>query len=159
MAVTPNKFGPGTFTLGPVDTPLVDVSCRVSGLTVEWDSDQEDDIKVLCGDTVPGDTTYTASVNGTLLQDLDKSEAEGIVYYSWAHKGETVAFTFVPNADIGATVSGELVLTPLSVGGDEYGKTMTSEFEWACVGEPKLIPPAAPDPEQPADDGAFETAA
>lgn len=144
MAVTPNKFGPGTFSLGPVDTPIIDASCQVSSLTVEWDNDQEDDINVLCGDTVSGGTTFTASVNGTILQDLDKDAATGLVYYSWDHKGETVAFTFVPNSDIGATVSGSLVLTPLTVGGDEYGTTMTSEFEWACVGEPTLTP-AAPD--------------
>lgn len=143
MAVTPNKFGPGTFTLGPADTPIIDVSCQVSSLTVEWDSDSEDDINVLCGDTVAGGTTFTASVNGTLLQDLDKTEAEGIVYYSWDHKGETVAFTFTPNTAIGATVTGNLVLIPLTVGGDEFGATMTSDFEWACVGQPVLAPPVA----------------
>lgn len=147
MAVTPNKFGPGTFTLGPVDTPIIEASCQVQSLVVEWDSDSEDDILVLCGDTVPGGTTFTASVNGTFLQDLDKSEAEGIVYYSWAHKGEQVAFTFTPNSAIGATVTGTVIMVPLSVGGEDYGQPMTSEFEWACVGEPTLTPGTQPEPE------------
>ncbi|MFJ9125705.1 hypothetical protein ACIRJS_16580 [Streptomyces sp. NPDC102340] len=145
MAVTPNKFGPGTFTLGPVDTPIIDVSCQVQSLTVEWDNDEEDPINVLCGDSVSGGMSFTASVNGTILQDLQNDETDGIVAYSWAHKGETVDFTFTPNSAIGTTVTGQCTLIPLSVGGEDYGTTMTSEFEWPCVGEPVLTPAAAPE--------------
>ena len=40
-------------------------------------------------------------------------------------------------------VHGDLIIDPISVGGDEVGQNMTSDIEWACVGEPTLAAPAA----------------
>ena len=37
-------------------------------------------------------------------------------------------------------VHGDLIIDPISVGGDEVGQNMTSDIEWACVGEPTLAP-------------------
>ena len=53
------KFGPGTLTLGEVGTPI-DVSCQVISCQIEWDKDKDDDVVVLCGETVGGSTIYTA---------------------------------------------------------------------------------------------------
>jgi hypothetical protein len=65
--------------------------------------------------------------------------ADGVVAYTWANKGKSVPFTFTPNTDAGATVTGNIVIDPLDVGSDdEYGSVMDSDFEWACVGEPVL---------------------
>jgi hypothetical protein len=91
---------------------------------------------VLCGDSVPGARTYSAHFSGTLYQDLGL--ATGIVAYSWAHKGESVPFTFEPSTDVGVTVTGTLIIDPLAVGGDEAGANMTADFDWTCVGEPVL---------------------
>lgn len=136
MAVNSTKLGPGTLTLGETGT-LMDASCQLTGAVVEWDKDKADDIRVLCGDVVAGGTTYSASVSGTFLQDL--AEEEGLVAFTWANKGQSVAFTFVPNTAAGATVTGTLIVDPIAVGGtDDYGSTLTSDFEWACVGEPEL---------------------
>lgn len=140
--VNTTRLGPGLFTFGPTGTPL-DASCQLANAVLEWDKDEDDPIRTLCGDTVAGSTTYSASISGSMLQDL--ADADGIVLYTWDHKGETVAFTFTPNTDAGATVTGELVIDPLAVGSsDDYGVVMASDFEWTCVGEPVLTIPAPP---------------
>lgn len=136
MTVNSTKLGPGTLVLGETGMGQ-DASCQLTGAVVEWDKDKADDTRVLCGDVVAGGTTYTAKLSGTFLQDL--SESDGLVAYTWANRGETVVFVFVPSTAAGATVTGELVIDPLAVGGtDDYGSTLTSDFEWDCVGEPEL---------------------
>lgn len=129
------KLGPGTVSIGEVGTP-VDFSCQVTAATVAWDVSADDPVVVLCGDSVPGARTYSSTFAGTLFQDL--GDAAGIVAYSWAHKGETVPFTFEPSTEVGVTVTGELIIDPLAVGGDTAGDNMTSDFEWTIVGEPAL---------------------
>jgi len=42
----------------------------------------------------------------------------------------------VPNTAAAVQVSGNLIVDPLTVGGDEAGSNMTSDFEWAIVGDP-----------------------
>jgi hypothetical protein len=135
------KLGPGLLTIGPAGT-LQDISCLLSAAKVEWDKDKEDDTPVLCGDTIAGSTTYTATLSGTLAQDLYNKD--GIVNYTWAHKGEPQPFVFVPSNAAGQQVTGTVVVDPLMVGGDEVKKNMMSDFEWDCVGEPDLSDYTAP---------------
>lgn len=136
MTAHSTRLGPGEFTFGPSGTPM-DASCQLANGVVQWDKDTDDDITVLCGDTVPGSVTYTSSISGSLLQDL--SEEDGLVAYTWEHKGEAVPFTFIPNTAAGATVTGTVVVDPLDVGStDDYGAVMASDFEWNIVGEPAL---------------------
>lgn len=134
-APTPVKLGPGTMQIGATGTSI-DMSCLIQSATVSWSVDTEDDLNVLCGDTVPGARTYTASISGTALQDL--TDPQGLVDFTWEHKGEAVPVVFTPNSAADATVTGTVVIDPLDVGGDEYGSVMTSDFEWAFVGEPAL---------------------
>jgi hypothetical protein len=135
MPATTVKLGPGLLEIGEVGTE-VDFTCQVTGAVVEWSADVGDDTPVLCGETVPGERTYSSTLSGTLYQDLGL--AGGIVEYSWAHKGEEVPFTFVPSTTAAKGVTGVVILDPLSVGGDTAGENMSSDFEWAIVGEPVL---------------------
>ncbi|AWY04759.1 major tail protein [Gordonia phage Emperor] len=127
------KLGPGELILGETGGQL-DLSCQLTKAQVTWDKDAEDPSHVLCGDTVPGDVTYTAKLAGTVLQDLS---ADGVVDFTWTNKGEAVAFRFVPSTTAGRTISGLVVIDPIDVGGDVKTKP-TSEFEWDVVGEPTL---------------------
>ena len=129
------KFGPGTLTIGEVGSPI-DVSCQIISCQIEWDKDKDDDQVVLCGDTVAGATTYTATLTGEMFQDV--ADAAGILFYSWANKGATVPFTFTPNTAEGTSAAGDVVLDPLTFGSDEPKANMTSDFTWDCVGEPVL---------------------
>lgn len=136
MPATTVKLGPGLLTVGATGTE-VDFTCQITGATVEWSVDVGDDTPVLCGETVPGERTYSSTLSGTLYQDLG-AVTGGIVEYSWAHKGEEVPFEFVPSTTAGQAVTGTVIIDPLAVGGDTAGENMTSDFEWAIVGEPTL---------------------
>ena len=143
MPAIVNKLGPGTLTVGLTGTP-VDFTCQVTAARVEWSADAEDDIETLCGDTVPGARDYTSTLSGTIFSDLGPTA--GIVEFSWTNKGTTQPFTFRPSMTTGVKqVTGSVVIDPISVGGDEVGQNMTSDFEWAIVGDPTLVAPAVED--------------
>jgi len=135
MAGTATKLGPGTLVLGAVATPT-DFSCQLSAAKVVWDKDKEDDVLTLCDETLAGGTTYTAKLEGTVVQDL--GAAASVVEWSWTNKGTAQPFTFIPNTAAGKQVTGTVQVDPLQVGGDDMGKNMTSDFSWDCVGEPVL---------------------
>lgn len=130
--------GPGTLKLGETGTEL-DLSCQVTTATVEWDSDQDDAVDTLCGDSIAGETSFTATLKGTALQDLSTG---GIADYTWQHKGKDVPFTYTPNTQVGATIKGKCTIMPVSVGGDVKSRPDT-DFEFPCVGEPELTPATA----------------
>lgn len=144
MAVNVIKTGPGTITLGTDGEQ--DFSAQVTSIVLTPEVDEEDDVKTLSGDTVPGEDTESFVLSGTLYQDLNSS---GIVAYSWENKGEVVEFEFTPNSDAGATITGEVKVRALAIGGD-VDEQATSDFEWPCVGEPT--------PEWPTDGGGTTTA-
>src|SRR5688500_9855859 len=87
------KLGPGTLNIGEVGTE-VDFTAQITGCTVAWSKDQEDDTPVLSGGVLAGDTTYTASLAANLFQDLTTG---GIVEFSWTNKGTQVPVTFIPS--------------------------------------------------------------
>lgn len=127
------RVGPGSLKLGDTADEL-EISQQVKALTVSWEKDKEDDDNVLSGDTIAGESTYTAKVSGTVNQDLVQ---DGFVAKTWNEKGTVIPFTYVPNSDKMATVTGKLILDPLDIGGDVKARA-TAEFEFDCEGEPKL---------------------
>ncbi len=142
MPANTTVLGPGTLSVGAVGSE-VDFSCQVNNAMVAWDKDKDDDQTVLCGETVAGSVTYTATLSGNVFQDL--ADPAGIVAFSWANKGTVVPFEFVPNTTAGTSVTGEVLIDPIQVGGDEMKAKMTADFEWDCVGEPDItIPPVTP---------------
>lgn len=150
MAVNPTHFGPGTLILTGADeaATTVDVSCQIAAFTVAWETEDADQVNVLCGDAYSGGTTYSSTASGTMVIDL--SNPEDISYYTWTNKGAEVDFVFVPETSAGGQVEGTVKLVPLSIGSDEYGATLQAEFEWPCVGDPTLSPVVPP-----VDEGAL----
>ena len=140
MAATISKFGPGTLTVGEVATEI-DLSCQIEYAQLASEASKDDDVVVLCGDTIPGATTRTYKLSGHIFQDT--SDPAGIVMASWTTlKGVTVPFKFVPNTADDVAWSGELTIEPITVGSSEAAANMASDFEWNCVGEP--IPATIP---------------
>lgn len=135
----PAKFytvGPGSLNFGDTGSGL-DISCQVSTAQIEWDDDTEDSTTVLCGDVIPGESTFTATLTATVLQDLSQG---GVVDWTWTHKGEQFPFTYVPSDNEDATITGAVVVKPISVGGDVKTRP-TSDLEFPCVGEPDMTYP------------------
>lgn len=128
-------LGPGSLKLGEVGSEL-DMSCQLTNARVTWEVDAEDATPTLCGGSVGGARTYTATLACALFQDI---EADGVIDYSWKNKGTEVPFKFVPDEAGSALVQGTVTVDPINIGGDVRTRP-TSEIEWACVGEPEFIP-------------------
>lgn len=128
------KVGPGVLKLGETGTET-DFSCQFSDIALEPSKDSEDAIKVLCGDEIPGDVTYSWALKGTLIQSL---KDQGITLYTLSNAGKTVPFVYSPRTGENG-FSGNLVIDPTKIGG-EVGKTATADFEFQVVGQPTLVP-------------------
>ena len=139
MAAKIVKLGPGLLSVGATGTP-VDFTCQVTAARVEWAVDEGDTATVLCGEVVPGARTYTASLTATIFSDIGLTPGPGIVEYSWTNKGTQQPFKFTPNTVAAKMVAGTVIVDPISVGGDEAGANMASDFEWAIVGTPTIGP-------------------
>ncbi|MFS0289136.1 hypothetical protein ACL1FZ_08560 [Corynebacterium striatum] len=128
-------MGPGTLIF---DKPggNAEFSANVTSVTVGADADKGDALLVLSGDTIPGDRTYAWKLSATTYQSLKEG---GIIDYSWNNAGKTVPFEFKPKDGIESTVTGSVVIDPVTLGG-EVGTKPTSDFEWEIVGTPKLTP-------------------
>jgi hypothetical protein len=125
------KLGPGSLVLGETGTPL-EISCQITAITLEFETDAEDDVPTLCGDVVPGDETESGTMTGTMYQDLYTG---GIGEYSWTNAGTVQPFTFIPNSDLAADFTGEVKVRRLNIGGD-VKTSPTTDFEWPLVGIP-----------------------
>lgn len=126
-------MGPGDLVVGETGTS-VEIACQITSGVVSWDVDAEDDTPLLCGDVEAGDETFTAALAVNLFQDLSD---DGIVEWSWAHKGESHPVEFIPSTAVGKRIVGTVKVRPIDVGGEARTKPR-SDVEWPFVGEPVL---------------------
>jgi hypothetical protein len=138
MTVTPPEpdvfnLGPGSLTIGATGTPI-DVSCLVNNAVIGADKDQGDSTTKLCGTVRPGAVSYTFTLSGNV--DTDIADDAGLFALSQEAKGTEQDFSFTPSTDAGTVATGVLIIDPLDFGGDESGQPMTSDFEFAIVGDP-----------------------
>lgn len=133
MPTASYRLGPGELTFGTAGT-VKDFTAQVTACTVEWSEDVEDAVPTLDGGQIDAEPTYTAVLTGTFVQDLSDA---GLIEWSWTNKGVKFPFSYTPNTDLGAAISGVVRVAPLNAGGDVKTKP-TVDFEWACIGEPTL---------------------
>lgn len=131
MAIQSYTVGPGKLTFS---SPAGSFESQVTSARVTVSSKRSDDLKVLSGESIPGESDYTFNLEGSCLQDLKKS---GFVDFTWTNMGKTASFTYTPNSSLAATVTGQVVIDPISVGGN-VGERATSDFSFPCVGLPKF---------------------
>ena len=130
---TTRPLGPGTLKIGATGTQI-DVSCLVNNAVIAADKTQGDSVTKLCGDVMPGATSYEYTLSGNM--DTDNVDPAGIFALSQASPGTIQDYEFTPNTDGGTKAVGKLVIDPLDFGGDTTGETMASDFEFALVGKP-----------------------
>ena len=134
------QFGPGTLKIGATAAEI-DVSCLVNGAVIAAEKDAGDDRTALCGTVRPGQVKYTWTLSGNM--DIDAEDPDGIFMLSQTDYGTQQPFIFTPNTAGQVTATGILVLDPLDFGDgddDAFGSPMTSDFEFALVGEPTYSP-------------------
>lgn len=133
MPVKSYKVGPGSLNFGSAGT-LKDFTAQVTGCEVDWKEEVEDDVPTLDGGQLDGEPSYAATLKGTFVQDIG---VDGVVPWSWENKGLRIPFSYEPNSAEDAAFSGVVRVAPLKAGGVVKTKP-TSDFEWACIGEPTL---------------------
>ncbi|AKJ72258.1 hypothetical protein [Gordonia malaquae] len=137
----PVALGPGTLTFGTVSVDMLDISCQVTAAKVTFDSDKEDDLPTLCGGVLAGEKNYTAKLEASAAQDIEK---DGLIDWTWKNKGKEMPVVFVPKNGEAAAINGVVVIDPVEFGG-EVKKRNISEFEFDFVGMPVFTPDATAD--------------
>lgn len=133
MPVNPDftgTLGPGTLTIGETGSVL-DVSCLVNSAKITPNITDGDSKTMLCGTVKRAGDVIDWTLNGNF--DVDAGTESGLFALSWQHIGETVAFVYTPNTELGTIVTGTLKLAPLELGADNYGDYLASDFEWGLV--------------------------
>jgi hypothetical protein len=125
-------LGPGVLKIGATGTEI-DISCNVNNAVIAANKNQGDNVTKLCGDVVPGAVTYDFTIGGNV--DTDIGEATGFFALTQSAPGSQQDFTYTPNTDAGTTATGKCVIDPLDFGGGTTTETMTSDFEFAIVGD------------------------
>lgn len=133
------KMGTGTLTLTPVGGGAMrDETAQVTAMRVEWDEsvDVEEEVVVLSGEKLPREetATYSAKLVGDVLQDASLA---GLVAWTWEHRGESVNFDFRPRNAEGTQVTGQVRVSPLTLGGD-MNKRNTAPLSWSCTTDPAI---------------------
>lgn len=143
MTINSTKLGPGVLTFGT--GTVLTASAQVKSATVQVTENvtSTEAVPVLSGETLAQqDTaTYTYALAASFLQDLGQTATAGIVAYSWANAGQTKPFTFTPSNAAAAgskTVSGNLRMVPLNIGGDVGPDPASSDVTFAIIGTPTL---------------------
>lgn len=134
MPVKGYKVGPGELTFG-TGIGLRDFTAQVTSAAIDWSENVEDDVPTLDGGQLEGDASYTATLSGTMVQDVSET---GVVDWSWTNKGARLPFSYTPNTDEDAAFTGVCRIKPLKAGGDVRTRP-TADFEFACIGEPVMV--------------------
>ena len=128
------KLGPGELKIGETGTEL-DLSAQMTAVTITWENDEGEAVNVLSGESLPGDDNFTATLEGTVMQDFT---TDGVIDWTWRNKGRVVPIKFLPSSN-GAEVSGQVKIAPVNLGG-EVNTRNTSDMSWSFVGEPNYTP-------------------
>lgn len=131
----PNKFGPGTLTIGATGSEL-DVSCQVNSFKITATADRGDTKTMLCGTQKVGAVQFTYEATANFDLDLDQGES-GLFALSQLQPGSEQDFKFTPNTAGGVYASGVIIVDPLDFGGEEYGEIMNSDATWSLQGAPE----------------------
>ena len=134
MAIRAYTVGPGTLTF--TGAKAEQVSSHITAARITTNANRGDNLKVLSGEEIPGESTYTFALEVSCLQDLDQ---HGLIDFSWTYMGTAVPFVYTPNTENEAQVSGQVVVDPISIGGP-VGDRATSDFTWNIVGKPEFSP-------------------
>jgi len=96
------------------------------------DTGAADSIEVLCGDTLTGSGSSKPAdtLQISAIQDWDAAAAKSFSAFTWAHRGETVKFTWQPTADAATKWEGTVTIdVPAQVGGT-VGERLTADVSY-----------------------------
>jgi hypothetical protein len=112
-------FTPPVASGGPA-AAAIDFACQATSIAITPNVDEQDATEVLCpgpsgnGLKVGGTSTTNDTLDFTIITDW--SDANGLVAFSWAHRGQTVSWE-VEFDNSGTKWSGQCIMQALQVGG------------------------------------------
>jgi hypothetical protein len=133
MTIQYITVGPGLLTIGDA-TDLTDFSSQTTSVKLTPAVDNGDPINVLSGEQVAGDRTESFTLDGTFLQELG---ADSTTEWLYEHRGEQHSFVFTPSTTAGRSITGQLIVEAIDIGGDVKTKP-TSDFSFVVVGAPVI---------------------
>ncbi len=133
MPIKSYTVSEGVLNLGTLGTSI-DATAQVEEITVEWEENVEDSRPTLSGEVLDGKATYAATLTAKLIQDLTDG---GLVDFTWDNKGTVVPFELVPASAAERTITGNVRISPMNVGGPVNSKP-ASDVSWAIIGDPIL---------------------
>jgi hypothetical protein len=138
MAVIESKLKSGSLLLGT--SPGVEYACQQTNVRIVPEHNEEgDEVETLCGDVLTPSTTTSWTLQGTAIQDWDAAGGVSFIQYSWENDGDTVDFSWTPNAGA-TTITGQVTVRALELGGD-VNTRITSDFTWPMAGAPTAVWP------------------
>lgn len=130
MPIVDSRLGPGTLTLGGTDYGV-----QVSNVKLTPSTDITDGTKTLgVSDPDPVVADPKWELSGTAIQDFD--DDGGFVEFCRANAGDSVAFSWVPNAT-GPSYAGNCTVIAVEIGGD-VGTQITTDFTFPVTGQPTV---------------------
>lgn len=132
MAIKATRLGPGTLELGDT-TSAQNFAALANKVTLEPNIDEGDPIVVLSGDEM-SDDDVTWNLTGEVYQDIEDG-ATSLLKWCFDHSGDVVPFTFTPKSDAALTITGEVTVRPVAIGGDVKVRN-TSPFTFRLSGDP-----------------------
>lgn len=130
MPIKSTILGPGSLKLGETGTQI-EFAAQLTACSIKVNTDTEDDIDVLSGETLEGEETYTYDLTGKLLQDFELDSLED---YCFENRGLKVPWVFTPNSDAERIFTGILRVRPVDRGGD-VKKRNSSDFTFRIIGD------------------------
>ena len=111
-----------------LDAAALPFTCQATKVQITPSVSEEDPIEVLCGDKVGGGGTTADKLDFTVISD--HSSVNGLVAWSWLHRGETCEFQFQPTSDKTQVWTGKVIVQALQVGGEVGSKLLTVDGSW-----------------------------
>ena len=108
------------------------VTC--SKASYEPDSKEDDPKKMIDGGEIPGDTTDTFKISGSIAQTFD---ASSLIHWAHENHNKVLPFEFIPDVQGDLALTGTVRIKRIGLGGDA-GKQNDVDFEFSGVGEPEL---------------------
>ena len=134
MPITESKLKSGTLTIEGTS-----FATQATNITLSPDVDEQGEaLEVLSGDTLAPDEKTSWTLGIEAVQDF--TSAAGFVEYARTNAGQTVPFSWKPNAT-GPTYTGSVKVRAVEIGGDVNSRLSTSA-EWPVSGDITATYPA-----------------
>ena len=114
MTVQSHKLGPGLLTFGTAGTAK-EFGAAVTNTVLEPSASGGEVLKVLSGDELVDEGEETWVLKGSILQSYD---AASLLKWCFDNSGTTLPFVFTPRADEDLSVTGDVLVRAVAVGGD-----------------------------------------